>query len=1459
MTSPFTDFAGNATENYTPVYQPTNTLEFEGPFVDNFINAADENFYTEYEDFEREPEPAYSNELEEESSAGDLRKAVDLNRKYMTMYQWQNYSKRILKEIGIVNSDAVDVESKEGIETFTKYFADWQESHGYKTNLKGVFGLNNWTYFQKKIGLHSLSNRHNIDLKKAVKDNAYYEKRNWQAEKENIYKFLASNKITKEALPLNDEYFAYAIADLQSLKGFFVDGILGPRTLASIGGLNIPDRVLPTSSTTFKKSKWHNFIKNTVSCATEPLVYGKSTFAAVVKAIQTAKDENHYIYIAGWMLDITFPLLPNDPSTTLSLLLQNAMNNGVEVRVLVWGGNPYYQDELKKAEAIINNRSIQNGNGLLIKDNVTYGSPILAQGLHALRVAIAAVPSPVASLLSNLDTWKTLNKYSNVSNEGSHHEKIIIVKGSEGLIGFCGGVDINPDRIGAFENDKITPREIKGFDENGMPEIACSWNQPLEILHDVHCKLNGKGAFQLLQRFIWRWRQAFRGNQDIRMGAKLRGENDAAPADALYGDGISNVKIISTFNQNNGAIIDRSIYNTVVTAITNAETSVHLECQYMISVEIAKLLNYKLKTPGFTVSILTQDDKFARADIPIIKKMRKAFLDALYGGADRSNPKISIWSLDPDAAFPARHKVHSKLYIVDRELIIIGSANCSRRSMTHDSETAAVIFNDGENKNKFVDLIETKYEKITKWIPYKPNDKVKDIDIELTEKINDFFSSSSTLSIGLGVALGASGIIQLIGPFILQLPPIIQMIVDPYDVRVLNDEETMPNFEEYLLVNENPLASPTNLKFSPATATFFSPEINSDKTKKNTYSLSKSGVTVAAITAALSQTIDLGFIQLFLTDMNTRATGVKYQIDTSYTTFDAVLTEAIHQFQISNFLNSDEHDGILGQSTLETLGIFNHGLKSKLNSAGFYGQSQLNRSDVKPQVPVLTNSEFTAVNWYQSIVKPAWLGVKISDGVHILLYRKLKEAETWLAAQPQYAGLSAAKIGAAIGFNADTRFSGARLSSDKQAMHGFGLALDINVNGNPWIGAGWVKYDTELLKERTRMLTALKNASGNSQLPGSNVFEYLHSIAQFSGNDTRQAYQTLKSRSDEFVKYLKSNSAELSYWNKSQSFGSRNPLNGFLNLHADLVYALRHVAGLAWGALDFGPRANGDIMHFDLRTIGIGKLLCSKVGGYVPSAGHPLIANESFVAEEFYDETEESEKLNMYDLNEAMHHQDEAVFESLESTTRPAGNNTFKKPVAFVTIKGHKQGVIKGNVIQKGKEGSIAVFQIQHQVMSPRDAASGMATGKRIHKPVTIIKEVDTASVKLMNALITNESLNEVIINCWRPQSAGNITNAAGDVNYYRIKLTDAFISNISQNLGAENNTTEKKYAATEIIELWYKKIEWNYLEGAAVRGEDDLQTMNELTLHEAIEEAEGDESRGVFEVDLADEADLFS
>ncbi|MBL0133779.1 MAG: peptidoglycan-binding protein [Chitinophagaceae bacterium] len=138
---------------------------------------------------------------------------------------------------------------------------------------------------------------------------------------ETILQFLVDQKITKFPLPLNDEYFAYAIAEFQSKKGLTIDGVLGPKTLTYFTPQNIAPNVPTSNLPVSKPSKWLSLIQGTSPSYVKPLVYGLSAFKAIVDAIRTANKPGHFIYITGWMIELDFPLIPNDETTTIYNLL----------------------------------------------------------------------------------------------------------------------------------------------------------------------------------------------------------------------------------------------------------------------------------------------------------------------------------------------------------------------------------------------------------------------------------------------------------------------------------------------------------------------------------------------------------------------------------------------------------------------------------------------------------------------------------------------------------------------------------------------------------------------------------------------------------------------------------------------------------------------------------------------------------------------------------------------------------------------------------------------------------------------------------------------------------------------------------------------------------------------------------------------------------------------------------
>jgi type VI secretion system secreted protein Hcp len=145
---------------------------------------------------------------------------------------------------------------------------------------------------------------------------------------------------------------------------------------------------------------------------------------------------------------------------------------------------------------------------------------------------------------------------------------------------------------------------------------------------------------------------------------------------------------------------------------------------------------------------------------------------------------------------------------------------------------------------------------------------------------------------------------------------------------------------------------------------------------------------------------------------------------------------------------------------------------------------------------------------------------------------------------------------------------------------------------------------------------------------------------------------------------------------------------------------------------------------------------------------------------------------------------------------------------AYLKLKGQKQGQFKGSATEKGREDSIVVIAVTHEVSSPRDAASGQAAGKRMHKPLVITKELDRSSPLLYGALVNNENITEWTLQFWRPDRTG------AEKQTYTIKLTNANIASIQFVMPNNKEPQLAKLAEYEQVAFTYEKIEWTWVDG---------------------------------------------
>ncbi len=347
------------------------------------------------------------------------------------------------------------------------------------------------------------------------------------------------------------------------------------------------------------------------------LIDGKNTFAAMFEAILTANSSAHYIYLLGWWLDDLIPLTDQSGSSVYALFRKAALQR-VQIRIMLW-------DQPKKK----NTAEIQR---------------------------VKELPNDCDGILDN-----------NTLNLGAQHQKVLLIRGQRGLTAFCGGIDINEDRI----------REVK--------------RSPGSPYHDVHCKIQGPAAHDLVDVFVQRWLAHPDHCSIDKKKGELRGLSDR-DASGRPPQGKHLVRIGRTFNfVGNGRVCakERSVSSIMLGAIREAKRFIYVEDQYFVNVDVVPELRKALaKIQHLTVVI----PHSRISDLPHVWYMRGVLIGALKkGGFD---DKVRVFCrITPDATTFGPHTyVHAKTWIFDDQLAVIGSANFNRRGWSHDSEVIAAIF-----------------------------------------------------------------------------------------------------------------------------------------------------------------------------------------------------------------------------------------------------------------------------------------------------------------------------------------------------------------------------------------------------------------------------------------------------------------------------------------------------------------------------------------------------------------------------------------------------------------------------------------------------------------------------------------------------------------------------------------------------------------------------------------------
>jgi PLD-like domain len=378
----------------------------------------------------------------------------------------------------------------------------------------------------------------------------------------------------------------------------------------------------------------------------KPIIGGDAALAAMRADIASTFGENDFIYILSWHCNIDFELVPGDPTSTLRSLLSSRASDGVQIRAMLWAGDP-----VPAPPTIIKI--------LIPRVSVPWQ---LAKDFAKMKTS-RVVNEPAVKFINGLsasgnDTAAILDDRH--LRAGSHHQKVVVIGSGGKLIAYVGGIEFNRDRV--------------------PPPLADELGSPL---FDISVRLQDAGAFPVLETFLTRW--FLHPDKGV---MPLRGASLGLP---LPSGGSLAVQITHTYGR---GFPFSSAVQTASTALANgiksARQFLYMEDQYFVgSLKMASAIRDALSSNPGLVGIVVIAAEDSVIDTPDVGFRRRAFIGPIVAAFPRQF--LVFERLGGGSTTGATAYVHSKLLIVDDEVAFIGSVNSNRRSWFHDSEIDATI------------------------------------------------------------------------------------------------------------------------------------------------------------------------------------------------------------------------------------------------------------------------------------------------------------------------------------------------------------------------------------------------------------------------------------------------------------------------------------------------------------------------------------------------------------------------------------------------------------------------------------------------------------------------------------------------------------------------------------------------------------------------------------------------
>lgn len=256
----------------------------------------------------------------------------------------------------------------------------------------------------------------------------------------------------------------------------------------------------------------------------------------------------------------------------------------------------------------------------------------------------------------------------------SHHQKVVVIDDS---VAFVGGLDITRCRWDTPEHKIDDTRRV---DADG---------KPYGPFHDVQMVVEGPVAAALGELARERWRRStghrLRDSLPARTDRSTHTETSPWPPELQPALENVEVGVLRTEPAFAGTPAVSELQRFYYSAIAAARTAIFLENQYFSSSALAERLAARLAEPeGPEIVIVTPQRESGWLEETTMGVLRAR----LYRQLKACDPRQRFRPYCPTFAADSNQclNVHSKVMIIDDELLTVGSANLSNRSMHLDTE-----------------------------------------------------------------------------------------------------------------------------------------------------------------------------------------------------------------------------------------------------------------------------------------------------------------------------------------------------------------------------------------------------------------------------------------------------------------------------------------------------------------------------------------------------------------------------------------------------------------------------------------------------------------------------------------------------------------------------------------------------------------------------------------------------